>query len=429
MTLRPTIFARSTGALPSAIAIVRISGPASSMVLTRLSARPLPAPRAAVVRRLRHPVTMLSLDTALVLWLPGPDTVTGEDMVELHLHGGRAVVLAVERCLGAFPDLQPAEAGAFTRRAFENGRLDLTQVEGLADLLAAETERQRMAALAQADGGLRREVEHWQAALLGLAARAEAAIDFSDEGDVGAGDALFQQDCATLAATLSAALENPPAERLRDGVRIGIAGPPNAGKSTLLNVLVGREAAIASPVAGTTRDLVEAPVNLENIPVIFTDMAGLRTDSQDPVEMIGIARAEDAISRSDLVLWLGHPADAPEGAHVIAIAAKCDTDVPPPGVALAVSAVTGDNMPALRALIVDRATDLLPAIGSVALSTAQQGHLRVAADALERAGEIENEVFRAEELRAALRALDRITGAADSEAMLDVLFGKFCIGK
>ncbi len=429
MTVRPTIFARSTGALPSAIAIVRISGPASATVLARLSSAALPPARAAVVRRLRHPVTDLPLDTALVLWLPGPNTVTGEDMVELHLHGGRAVVAAVERCLNEFPGLQPAEAGAFTRRAFENGRLDLTQVEGLADLLAAETERQRMTALASAEGGLRREIEHWQAALLRLAARAEAAIDFSDESDVAASDAGLRQDCAALANVLADMLDNPPAERLRDGVRIGIAGPPNAGKSTLLNALVGREAAIASPVAGTTRDLVEAAVNLDGIPVIFTDMAGLRVDSQDPVEQIGIERATAAIARSDLVLWLGDPAAAPAGDNVVSVAAKSDMARMVAGASLAVSARTGENMSTLRALIVERASQLLPAMGSVALSTAQQEHLRDAAAALARASRNEHDVLRAEDLRIALRSIDRITGAADAEAMLDTLFGKFCIGK
>lgn len=429
MTSRPTIFARSTGALPSAIAIVRVSGPAARTALTRLTTSPLPTPRMAVVRRLCHPETQAPLDTSLVLWLPGPDTVTGEDMVELHLHGGLAVVGAVERALLALPGFQPAEPGAFTRRAFENGRIDLTQVEGLADLLAAETERQRVAALVQAEGGLRREVERWQASLLQLAARAEALIDFADEDDVGPHDELLRQDCTALAATLEAALANPPAERLRDGVRIAIAGPPNAGKSTLINALTGREAAIASPIAGTTRDLIEVPVNIDGIAIIFVDMAGLRAESDDPVETIGIARAEKAILRSDLVLWLGDPEHAPAGHHVVVIGSKSDLATETVRTDLKVSALTGENMSALRSLIVERATELLPRTGRVALSTAQQNHVRVAATALAQGAQMSDEVLMAEDIRTALRALDRITGTADTEAMLDNLFGKFCIGK
>ena len=286
-----------------------------------------------------------------------------------------------------------------------------------------------MAALVQAEGGLRREVEGWQAGLLQLAARAEALIDFADEDDVGTSDASLRHDCAVLAATLEAALANPPVERLRDGVRIAIAGPPNAGKSTLINAITGRDAAIASPVAGTTRDLVEAPINMDGIPVVLVDMAGLRGDAHDPVELIGIARAEAAISRSDLVLWLGNPADAPLGDNVITIGAKRDVAGPGPHAQISISALTGENMDGLHALLVERAAALLPGIGSFALSMAQQGHVAVAAAALAHASVMEDDVLMAEDIRAALRSLDRITGTADTEAMLDGLFGKFCIGK
>lgn len=426
---RPTIFARSTGALPSAIAIIRISGPGAGEALASLSGKLLPAPRMAVVRKLRHPETGTLLDTALVLWLPGPDTATGEDLVELNLHGGRAVVAAVEAALAGLPGLRPAEPGAFTRRAFENGRLDLTQVEGLADLLAAETEHQRTAALVLAEGGLRREVERWQSSLLQLAARAEAQIDFADESDVAVGDVQLQHDCNALAAILTTALANPPAERLRDGVRIGIAGPPNAGKSTLLNALVGREAAIASPIAGTTRDVIETPVNLDGLPVVFVDMAGLRDAADDPIEAVGIKRAEAAIARSDVLLWLGDPAAAPAGDHVIRIGTKSDLGHSVSRTDLNVSAVTGDNMAILLSTIIERAALLLPAIGSLALSAVQQSHTRDATAALARASVQPHDVLLAEDLRFALRALDRITGAADTEAMLDTLFGRFCIGK
>jgi tRNA modification GTPase len=338
-------------------------------------------------------------------------------------------VAAVEGALSQIDGLYPAEPGAFTRRAFENGRLDLSQVEGLADLLAAETERQRTAALVLAEGGLRREVERWQARLLQLAARAEAQIDFADEDDVGSGDTVLWQDCAALALELETALANPPAERLRDGVRIGIAGPPNAGKSTLLNALVGRDAAIASPIAGTTRDVIETPVNLGGVPVMFVDMAGLRAAPNDPVEAIGIARAESAIARSDLLLWLGDPADAPNGDHVMRIGTKSDLGSPQENTDLNVSAATGENMAALSATIAARAALLLPATGSLALTIVQQAHVRAAGSALTLASTQSDDVLRAEDLRTAMRALDRITGAADTEAMLDSLFGRFCIGK
>lgn len=426
---RLTIFARSTGALPSAIAIVRISGPASAESLITLSGKNLPPPRTAVVRKLMHPASTVPLDTALILWLPGPDTVTGEDLVELHLHGGRAVVAAVEAALASLPGLQPAEPGAFTRRAFENGRLDLTQVEGLADLLAADTERQRTTALVLAEGGLRRKVQGWQTILLDLAARAEALIDFADESDVSDADLGLQRDASTLAATLEATLANPPAERLRDGVRIGIAGPPNSGKSTLLNALVGRDAAIASPIAGTTRDVIETPVNLGGVPIVFADMAGLRAQTDDPVEAMGIARAEAAIRQSDVLLWLGDPCEAPAGRHVVRVGAKSDLGKPPGAIDVCVSARTGDGIDSLISTIIKEATDCLPAVGGLTLTVAQQGHVRDAAIALDRASAPNDDVLRAEDLRVALRALDRITGTADTEAMLDTLFGRFCIGK
>ncbi len=428
-SLRPTIFARSTGALPCAIAIIRISGPAAGFALERLSAQILPHPRRAVVRKLRHPTTGTSLDTALVLWLPGPATVTGEDVVELHLHGGRAVVAAVEAALAGLSELEAAEPGAFTRRAFENGRLDLTQVEGLADLLAAGTTQQHAAALLLAEGGLRREVERWQDVLLQLAARAEALIDFGDEGDVGESDAVLHRDIGDLAAELASAQENPPAERLRDGVRIGIAGPPNAGKSTLLNALVGRDAAIASPIAGTTRDVIEVPVDFGGVPVVFIDMAGLRAETDDPVEAVGIARAAASIARSDLVLWLGDPREMPAAEHIFCVGTKSDIAAPIGRTDFDVSAVTGAGMVVLIAAIKARAMQLLPAVGRFALTAAQQSHVALAGVALRRAAGQGDDVLRAEDLRAAMRALDRISGRADTEAMLDTLFGRFCIGK
>ena len=422
-----TIFARSTGALPSAIAIVRISGPGAGSALAALSKPDLPVPRQAVIRALRRPDTGDLLDRAMVLWLPAPATVTGEDMVELHLHGGRAVVAAVEGALGSLPGLVPAEPGEFTRRAFDNGRMDLSEVEGLADLLVADTERQRSSALAMAEGGLRRRVGEWQARLLLLAARVEASIDFAEEGDVDQDD-LLAGDIADLAHDLRSTLAGPPAERLRDGVRVVLAGPPNSGKSTLLNALSGREAAIVSPIAGTTRDLVEAVVSFDHVPVILTDTAGLRDRAADTVEAIGVERARDMVGRADLILWLGAPGDAPSG-NAIRVAAKADLVPPSAQADIAISALTGQGMDALRTIIVARAEQLLPSIGTLALSMRQRQHVSHALDALEAAKDEADEILRAEQLRVALVAFDRVTGAADVEAMLDTLFGRFCLGK
>jgi len=381
------------------------------------------------VRKLWQVGSATLLDSALVLWLPGPNTATGDDVVELHVHGGRAVVAAVESALSQLPGLVPAEAGAFTRRAFENGKLDLTQVEGFANLLSADTERQRVAALILSEGGLRREIERWQAALLQLAARAEALIDFADESDVGDQDQLLQNDCAALAGSLGRLLDTPPAERLRDGVRIAIAGPPNAGKSTLLNALVGREVAIASPSAGTTRDIIETSVILSGIPVVFSDMAGLRESTSDEIEAIGIARAHATIGRSDIILWLGPPTDAPMTGNTLCVATMSDLGAVSDGADLSVSALTGAGMAELVEFITQRAAELIPASGSLTVTMAQRRHVQDAMNALSRAADQNDEVLRAEDLRAALRALDRITGAADTEAMLDTLFGRFCIGK
>jgi tRNA modification GTPase len=428
LTPRPgepaTIFARSTGALPSAIAIVRISGPHAAAALEFLTGRSLPIPRTAVVRRLVDAGGEM-LDAAMVLWMPGPDTVTGEDLVELHLHGSRAVVAGVENALAALPGLQPAEPGAFTRRAFENGRMDLSQVEGLADLLSAETARQRTAALTMAEGGLRREVEHWQRNLLDIAAQIEALIDHEDEADVVGGP--IERDILTLVSAFDSALQSPPAERMRDGVRIGIAGPPNAGKSTLINVLSGRDAAIVSPIAGTTRDLIEVPLNLGEVPVVLIDTAGLRDDSEDPVERIGIARAEAALLSADIVVWLGAPDAAPAG-NVLTVSAKSDLGSIS-GSDYVVSAKTGEGIADLRDGLSAQAERLLPAIGRLSLTIGQRENLHAARDALKEGGDQSDDILRAESIRAAMAALDRITGRADTEAMLDALFGKFCIGK
>jgi tRNA modification GTPase len=301
---RDTIFALSSGRPPAAIAVVRISGPQARAAVERLSGR-LPQPRQASLARLRDPATGENLDEALALWFPAPRSETGEDMAELQLHGGRAVITAVFAALGGLPGFRPAEAGEFTRRAFENGRMDLTAVEGLADLIGAETEAQRRQAYRQLKGMLGDQAETWRARLIEALALVEAGIDFSDEADVPA--ALIRPALAIareLHDEISAALAQAGrGERLRDGLVVAIAGPPNAGKSTLLNRIAKREAAIVSPFAGTTRDVIEVHLDLGGYPVTLLDTAGMR-ETDDPVEQEGVRRARERAAAADLVLWV-----------------------------------------------------------------------------------------------------------------------------
>jgi tRNA modification GTPase len=299
-----TIFALSSGRPPAAIAVVRISGPQARAAVERLSGR-LPQPRQASLARLRDPATGESLDEALALWFPAPRSETGEDMAELQLHGGRAVIAAVLAALGRLPGFRPAEAGEFTRRAFENGRMDLTAVEGLADLIGAETEVQRRQAYRQLKGMLGDRAETWRARLIQALALVEAGIDFSDEADVPA--ELIRPALAIareLHDEISTALAQAGrGERLRDGLVVAIAGPPNAGKSTLLNRIAKREAAIVSPFAGTTRDVIEVHLDLGGYPVTLLDTAGMR-ETDDPVEQEGVRRARERAAGADLVLWV-----------------------------------------------------------------------------------------------------------------------------
>lgn len=420
--LSDTIYALSSGAPPAAIAVVRISGPDADAALEALAGR-LPEPRRAALRPLRRDGELL--DHALVLRFPGPASATGEDLAELHLHGGRAVVAAVLAALAAVPGLRAAEPGEFTRRAFRNGRIDLAEAEGLADLLGAETETQRRAALALAGGGLSRQVESWQARLLAAAADVEARLDFDDEADVaGQGAGTAGALAADLADEIEAWLARPSAERLRDGVRVAIAGPPNAGKSSLLNALVGREVAIVTKIAGTTRDLIEAPVAIGGIPFLLIDTAGLR-DSEDPVEAIGVERARRSAAAADILLWLGPPDEAPP--HAVRVHAK--SDLGPGEGDVQLSAVTGAGLAALAAMLVDKARKLLPAEGEVALNARHRAALSEALNHLREAVSADDLLIAAEALRLARAALDRVTGRAGVEDMLDALFGRFCIGK
>lgn len=429
-----TIFAVSSGQPPAAIALLRISGP-NAVAAAEALAGTLPPPRRAGLRALRDPADGGLLDRALLLWFPGPHTATGEDLVELHLHGGRAVVRAVEGCLARQPGLRPAEAGEFTRRALANGRLDLSEAEGLGDLLMAETEAQRRAALATAEGAVRRQVEIWQARLLMLAAQVEAMLDHADEDDV-ADDLGALQDirsgCDALGAELVEVLAAPPVERLRDGIRVVLAGPPNSGKSTLLNALADREAAIVSPIAGTTRDRIEAAVVRNGITWLLTDTAGLAERTDDPIERIGIARAEEAMRSADLLLWLAdEPAPAIEGVEVLALHPRADVpgraEVPPGRIGLSVAQEWG--VAELWSEMERRARGLLPREDMLAVNRRQRDLLRDAADALGDAALHHDPLLLAEGLRRARGAFDRVTGRADVEGVLDALFGRFCIGK
>lgn len=421
-----TIFALSSGRPPAAIAVIRVSGP-KALETIELLAGLQPQPRRATLATLRS--SEGPLDRALVLRFDAPDTVTGDDLIELHLHGGRAVVAAVSAALAAIDGVRPAERGEFTRRAFTNGKLDLTEAEGLADLLAAETEGQRRAALQLAGGALSRRVGAWTSRVLALAAAIEAQLDFSDESDVETDlPPAWEQERHDLVAEISALLARAPTERLRDGVRVVIAGPPNSGKSTLLNALVEREAAITSDLPGTTRDLIEAPVAIEGIPFVLTDSAGIRT-SGDRVEAIGIGRAEAAVAVADVVLWLGAAAEAPKRSRVILIRSKADLGHEAAAGILPVSAITGEGMPALLSRLTDTARLLLPGDSEVTTNARQRAALGVATQHLDAASQHSDLLVVAEELRQARRALDLVTGRAGVENMLDAVFERFCIGK
>lgn len=424
-----TIFGTSSGSPPAAIAIVRLSGPHALEAATVLAGS-LPRPRTAGLRALHDPHDARLLDRALVLVFTAPATATGEDIVELHLHGGRAVVAAVEQALASLPHLRRAAPGEFTRRALTNGVIDLTEAEGLGDLLAAETEGQRRAALRMAEGGLRVRIEAWAARLIAVAAQIEAQIDFSDEDDVAPADvAVVLAPVAVIVAEIAELLAQPPVERLKDGIRVVLSGPPNSGKSTLLNALVGRDVAIVSPVSGTTRDRIEVPVVRDGIAYLLTDTAGLAEDSDDPIERIGIARARAAASSADIVLWLGDR--PPERADAVWVHARADLperQQTPPGASIAVSAVDGRGTTALWRLLHDEAQRLLPAEDSAAINARQRLCLSECAACLT-ALDGTDIVIVAEQLRLALVALDRITGRAAVEDVLDALFAGFCIGK
>jgi len=423
-----TIFALASGRPPAAIAIVRVSGPLAHQAGGQIAGE-LPMARVASLRSFRDPGSGDILDEGLLLRFDGPASATGEDVVEFHVHGGRAVVDAMLSALGALDGLRQADPGEFTRRALENGRIDLTEAEGLADLLEAETESQRRAALANAEGGLRRQVAEWQSRLIDLSGKAEAAIDYVEDEGTG-GFTTLSRDCASLALELSDWLDRPRLEPLRDGVRVVIAGPPNSGKSSLLNAILGSERAIVTDISGTTRDHVDAPLAIAGVPIVLTDTAGLR-ETGDVVEALGVERSRDLIEIADLLLWLGDSDDRPTHPRTVQLHPRCDlTDrVAVPNGSLAVSSVTGEGIKPLLARIVQLAATLLPAEGAVALNRRQSAELTVARDELQSAGPASDIVLVAEHLRSARAAFDRLTGRAGMEDVLDALFSRFCLGK
>jgi len=441
MTSNPdTICALASAPGRAGVAVIRISGPAAGDALRALCG-PLPAPRQASLRKFKDPRSAEVLDRGLALWLPGPSSFTGEDIAELHIHGGRAVVGRVIDALLSLKGLRLAAPGEFARRAFENGRLDLTEVEGLADLIAAETEAQARQAIAQAEGGARAVYEAWREELVKAQALAEAGLDFADEADVAAAAAV-QADviAAKLLGAILKRLAERRGERLRDGFRVVIAGPPNAGKSSLLNALAKRDVAIVSEEAGTTRDVIEVHLDLGGLPVIVTDTAGIR-EAEGAIEAEGVRRTLARIEDADLVLWMVDataPQWEPKSAQILANAAhirvlnKVDLVKSlhiADGVAL--SARTGEGVAELVEILSTRAGEGL-AVGEPAVITRarHRTELKAAAEALGRFREERGgPELKAEELRLAARHLGRLTGRIDVEEVLGAIFSEFCIGK
>jgi len=448
-----TIFALASGRPPNAISIVRVSGPHANVAMTLLAGG-IPPPRMARRARLSDP-NQGPIDDAIVLWFPAPASATGEDVAEFHVHGGRAVLGALFAALSRIEGLRPAEPGEFTRRAFENGKLDLTEAEGLDDLIHADTDRQRRQALRQLQGLLGDKARRWREQIIEASALIEAGIDFSDEGDVP--DQLMAPALArikTLHHEIAEVLAaQGRSERLRDGLVVAIAGPPNVGKSTLMNQLARREVAIVSPHAGTTRDVIEVQLDLDGYPVTVIDTAGIR-ETDDPVEQEGVRRARARAAEADLVLWLveddrcGPRVEAAAPVWTVhnkidlsALSGRAKTlriDAANPGrnrggAHFAISATKGDGLAELIAALVAFAQDFFGSNESGLIARERQRTLlRETAAALlrsmEGAGRAGEELV-AEDLRAAAHSLGRLLGRVDVEEVLDKIFRDFCIGK
>ncbi len=437
-----TIYALSSGRLPAAIAIIRISGINARVGLETFGVK-LPEPRRAARAKLIDPDSRETIDDALALWFQGPKSETGEDMVELHLHGGRAIVAKVFAVLGTLRGFRPAQAGEFSKRAVLNDKLDLASAEGLGDLVAAETEAQRRQAMHQYEGALSRQVEAWRVKLIDAMALIEANLDFSDEADVPADlMAPSLQIARDIRQEIEAALSDARrGERLREGFSVAIAGAPNAGKSTLLNALAQRDVAIVSDIPGTTRDVIEVALDLSGVPVVLIDTAGIR-ETSDPIEIEGVKRARARAESADLVLLLD-AADGPsiclptlEHQTLWRIRTKADLidsdqqrTLSPQG-SLTISAQTGAGIDALLQRLSKEAERFA---GEPALVTRarQKAALIEAAESLAAADAsmAEGAEIFAENLRLAGRALGRVTGRVDVEDVLDKIFSSFCIGK
>ncbi len=445
-----TIFALTSGLGRAAVAVIQLSGPACAAVCQRLTGSPPPPARQAALRPLREPESGELLDRGLVLWFPGPASFTGEDVLELQIHGSRAVLAGLSDGLASLPGLRPAEPGEFSKRAFLNGRLDLTAAEGLADLIAAETRAQARQALRQLDGALGRLYDDWRQRLLEALARLEAAIDFApEEADVPADLlAAVRPGVARLAAEMAAHLaDRRRGERLREGLTIAVLGPPNAGKSTLVNWLAQRDVAIVTPEPGTTRDVLEVHLDLGGYPATVLDTAGLRA-AVDAIEAEGVRRARQRAANADLRLLLFDGALWPElDAATLALAdddALCIVNkadlvslprMPLVGErpALPLSCRTGEGFERLLEVLGAAAAERLsPAAGPAPTRSRHRAALRAALEALERfrqaAAEAELALL-AEDLRLAARALGRLTGRVGVDDVLDLIFGEFCIGK
>jgi tRNA modification GTPase len=421
-----TIFALATGAGRAAIAIMRVSGPDCGAIVDKLCRGTLPAPRRAVIRRLWLAEDLL--DHALVLWFPAPHSYTGEDAAELQLHAGPAVIQAVADALVTL-GAHPAEPGEFTRRAFRHGRLDLLEAEGIADLVEAETQAQRRQALLQTEGALSTLYENWSQRLRLVLAQQEALIDFPDEDLPASVETVLLRELEALTAEMQAHLAaGGPGERLRRGLVFAIIGEPNVGKSSLVNALAQRDAAIISPIPGTTRDALEIRVILGDVPVTLIDTAGLR-DTQDPVEAEGVRRALRHAEQADLVIHVIEGGSGSIDTGHLVVCNKIDR-VPAPAGMPGVSALTGAGLAEFTRLLSDHARRLTAQTGSAPFTRARHRlGISEATTHLAEAVQVDWPELRGEELRLAMQALGRLTGRIDVEDLLDTVFGQFCIGK
>ena len=436
-----TIFALSSAPGRAGVAVIRISGPAAQYVLKTMVSE-TPKPRVAAFRTINHPETADALDRAIVIWFAAPFSETGEDVIEFQVHGSRAVIAAVLFALGSIPSCRLAEPGEFARRAFKNGKLDLAEVEGLADLIEAETDAQRRQALAQAGGSLSKLCDNWRMRLIEVTVLIEAAIDFSDEGDVSATSVMEARKRAKfLCKEISAHLDDGHrGEILRDGFRVTLLGAPNTGKSSLLNALARRDAAIVSAEAGTTRDIIEVRLDLSGLPVIVTDTAGIRKTSSE-IEQEGIRRSLAVARDADLVLWLAEKQEStlpPSFSYEKSLVIRSKQDLPsesegsPEFGDLAISTKTGAGLDQLVDVITDRAQRAVgfrtnPVITLVRHRQALENAICDIEAFL--AGNTDAIELRAEDLRRAAQALGRITGRIGVDDVLDQIFSRFCIGK